>query len=476
MMAGTGIRPADAAFRARLEEVLPDGVLGEYGESYRGEPRGLFHCGEALLVEPSSTREVSIVVRMCNEARVPVVPYGGGTGLVGGQIGHGIPAPVVLSMRRMNRIREWRTEDRAVTVEAGCVLDALQKVAGERDMRFPLLIPASGSCQIGGNLATNAGGSGVLRYGSARDMCLGIEVVLANGEVWSRLDPLHKDNHGYDLRNLLIGSEGTLAVITCATLKLEPVPVVRAAALLDMGELEDAPRLSGLLRSCMGDTISAFELISGTGFRFIRETGMREHLPVGEIADWMVLLACETIHDESLQDRMEDTVMRAQDAGLVTGGIVAMSERQHDELWSLREMIPEANRKVGAISSHDISVPVTGICRFIREAERAVSEITPCRINCFGHFMDGNLHFNVFPARGAAGSVDRDVRRQVEDCVYALVGRHGGSISAEHGTGRLKAKRLRVDGDATYYDAIRSIKKALDPNGVLNPGAIFDLR
>ena len=469
-----GLKPADDNFVRGLKEILPDGSFADFDIPFGVEPRGLFTCEDAMLIEPGNVGEVSRLLAACNRARVPVIAYGGGTGLVGGQVGHDLPRPVVVSMRRMNRVRERSEADRVITVEAGCILHDVQEEAAAMGLVFPLSIPSAGTCRIGGNLATNAGGSSVLRYGSMRDMCLGIEAVFADGQVWSRLDALHKDNHGYDLRNLLIGSEGTLAILTAATLKLFPQPVSSVTCLLALAHLGSAPAVLATLRSRLGDTISAFELISGTGLRFILDTGLRASLPMTRIPDWMILTTIECGHGCNFQGEVEGVIDTLLDEGPAVGGIIATSERQHRELWALRECIPEANRLTGAVSSHDISVPVSAIGNFIQEAETAVGALGPYQVNCFGHYGDGNLHFNVFPKSGAGGSGNDHDRDAVADCVYELVSRYGGSISAEHGTGRLKAGRLRDEGCGTYYTMVKSIKHSLDPHGIMNPGAVIE--
>jgi len=464
------LNAVDAAFRTSVAARLPPSSIGEYSARFSEDPRGLYSCADALVIQPADADEVATVLKLCNAARVPVVPFGGGTGLVGGQIGHDLPTPVVLSMHRMDAIRDLAVADCALTAEAGCILQDIQTRAAEQDFTYPIAIPSRGSCQIGGLLATNAGGSGALRYGSVRDRCLGIEAVFADGSIWSRLEPLHKDNHGYDLRNLLIGSEGTLAVITAATLKLCLPTEPRLACFLELRDLAAAEETLDMFRRHPGSRLAAFELISGVGLEFLLETGLKQALPVATIPEWAALALIDCEGDPGQQHSTDAMVSKLLDDGVIVDGTMTTSGRVTEQIWELRELIPEANKRIGSLVSHDISVPISSLTRFIPEAGAALAKLGPYRINCFGHYGDGNLHYNVFPPKG--GTATPAERDAVADCVYGLVQSYGGSIAAEHGTGRMKAVRLRDDGDPTFYRIVKSIKQTLDPHGILNPGAI----
>ncbi len=465
------LHAVDDAFRTRVAARLPSACIGEYAARFREDPRGLYTCADALLVQPASVNEVAILLKLCNDARVPVVPFGGGTGLVGGQIGHDLPTPVVLSMHRMNRIHALSATDGALTAEAGCVLQELQTRAAEQEFTYPISIPSRGSCQLGGLLATNAGGSGAFRYGSVRDRCLGIEAVFADGSIWSRLEPLHKDNHGYDLRNLLIGSEGTLAVITAATIKLQFCNEPPLTCFLELRDLAAAEEVLAMFRRQPDTRISAFELISGVGLEFLLETGLIQTLPCATIPEWSVMIQVDCEGHSGHGHRTDRMIESLVEDGPVIDGTMSTSGRVSEQVWRLRELIPEANKRIGSLVSHDIAVPISALTRFIPEAHAAVTRLGPYRINCFGHYGDGNLHYNVFPPKG--GTATPAERDAIADCVYGLVQDYGGSIAAEHGTGRMKAARLRDDGDPTFYRIIKSIKQTLDPRGILNPGAII---
>lgn len=469
--------PADASFAAILSAQLPERVLGPIEPRYLEEPRGRYFGQAGLLAKPETAEEVSILVRAANVARVPIVPYGGGTGLVGGQVKPEGAAPLVISLERMTSIRGVYAQENALVAEAGAVLSDVQAVAREHERLFPLSLAAEGSARIGGNLSTNAGGVNVLRYGNARDLCLGLEAVLPTGEIWNGLTRLRKDNTGYDLRNLLIGAEGTLGVITAAALKLAPIPAHQGTAIFVVTSPEAAIALLALVRDQLGEVVSAFELLHRQGLEFLAEHLPDLRQPFASAPEWSVLIDLGMAQGQDPIVALTDLFESALQAGLAEDGVVAQSETQAQALWALREHIPEGNRRVGSISSHDISVPISEIPEFIRQGEVAIAALGDgtLRINCFGHLGDGNLHYNIFPAKGRNREDYQALQMDVKECVHDLVQQMGGSFSAEHGVGRMKVADLQRYGDPTKLSAMRAIKQALDPNGIMNPGAVFPL-
>jgi len=452
-------------------------AASDAAQPYFVEPRGIFRGRAAAILKPAATDQVAAILRLCSQHRIGVVPYGGGTGLVGGQLSPedspAGPRPVIVSLERLNRIRAVLPADGAITAEAGVILADLQAAAAAAGRLFPLSLAAQGSCRIGGNLATNAGGVQVLRYGTARDLCLGIEAVLADGSVLSGLKPLRKDNTGYDLRHLLIGSEGTLGVITAATLKLFPLPGEVVTAMLAVPSPDGAVTLMQTLRERLGDGVSAFELIAGAGIGFLAEFYPSRTDPLAGRPEWRVLIEITGPSGGGLTERAEAVLAELFEAGLATDGVLAANEAQRAHMWWMRETLPECNRRVGAVATHDISLPLSRIGRFIAEATGVVAGIdTSLRINCFGHVGDGNLHYNVFPPEGGRGADYRALAGPVKTAIHDLVHAHGGSISAEHGIGRAKTGDLEKYGDRTKLAAMRAIKAALDPLGILNPGAV----
>lgn len=433
------------------------------------EPRGRFQ-GAGIVVAPGCTDDVSRIMATCHDARVPVVPYGGGTGLVGGQI---TPTPaLILSLHRMNAIRSVDAKGGSMTTEAGAILDDLHTAAAQENRLFPLALASSGSARIGGLLATNAGGVNVLRYGNARALCLGVEAVLPDGRVLNGLTDLRKDNTGYDLRDLLIGSEGTLAVITAATLRLFSRPASIGTAWLAVGSPQAALDLLAMAQGRFGETISAFELIARQGTDFLIETGLETRMPLNPMPDWSVLVELGLPQGIPASQALETLFTEAHNAGLSTDGVIAQSETQRAQLWALRENIPSANRRIGAIASHDISVPIGRVPDFITCATNLLESFA-IRINCFGHLGDGNLHFNAFPALGQHRDAYDDSRAQITRIVHDLVADMGGSFSAEHGVGRLKTKDLAHYADPVRLNLMRAIKTAFDPHGIMNPGAVL---
>lgn len=441
---------------------------------YLEEPRGRFAGQAVALVRPRSVGEVASIVQLCNAHKVGIVPYGGGTGLVGGQTSESGPKPVILSLERLNVIRDVDPTENILVAEAGVILADIQNAADEVNRFFPLSLASEGSCLIGGNLSTNAGGVNVLRYGNARDLCIGIEAVLPDGSIFDGLKRLRKDNTGYNLRNLFVGGEGTLGIITAATLRLMPKPIEVETAFIAVPDPEAALALLGLLSAQLGDVISAFELVHRQGLDFLKETGFEYSEPLSDNPEWMLLLECGAGGNTNLKDNLERILADAYDAGLITDAVLAQNEAQRQAFWQIRESIPEANRRVGVISSHDISVPVSKVPDFIKSAEKMVQAINPqLRINCFGHLGDGNLHYNIYPPKGESRSDYDDIRKSLADSVYELVNSFDGSFSAEHGVGRMKKVDLQKFGDPAKLAAMRAIKLALDPNGIMNPGAVI---
>lgn len=468
------LNAVDAALLDRLEAALGKGCVREVEARYLEEPRGLYRGQATAVLRPDTTQAVAEAVRLCAEARVGIIPYAGGTGLVGGQVRAGGCAPLILSLERMRRIRDVDPVDNVLIAEAGVVLAEAHSAAREVDRIFPLSLASEGTARIGGLMATNAGGVNVLRYGNARDLCLGIEAVTAQGQIVSGLARMVKDNMGFDLRHLLIGSEGTLGIITAATLKLLPRPVRTGAAMLTIRDPRAALDLLNLARDRIGEGVSAFELIGGQGLDFLSETMPEVRLPLGR-PDWSVLIDLGLGATGSPETALEQLFEAAMEAGLVTDGVVAQSQQQRQEFWRVRESIPEANRRIGSVSSHDISVPIAAIPDFIAEGPGVLGRIGDFRINCFGHVGDGNLHYNVFPVAGRSRADHENDREAIKSTVHDLVEVHGGSVSAEHGVGRLKIGDLERYVDPTKLAAMRAIKAALDPAGIMNPGAVLRL-
>ncbi len=467
------LKDADAGFVDHLRGLLPERAIRAVEPRYLDEPRGRWAGQAAAVVAPGSVDEVAAVLRACNDARVAVVPYGGGTGLVGGQVAQGGPVPVLLSLERMTAIRAVRPEENVIEVEAGAILQDVHAAAEAEGRLYPLSIASKGSARIGGLLATNAGGVNVLRYGNARDLCLGLEVVLADGRVWNGLSRLRKDNTGYDLRNLMIGSEGTLGVITAASLKLAPQPAGEGTALMVVESPEAALRLLALARDRMGEGISAFELMSGVGLEFLAEALPDIRRPFDAPPAWFVLIDVGLAAGLDPAEALEALFAEAFERDLVSDGVIAQSQAQRHEMWEVREQIPEANRRIGSVSSHDISLPMGRVAEFIERGGPALARLGDFRINCFGHLGDGNLHYNVFPPEGRSKDEFHNLRDDIKACVHDLVHEMAGSVSAEHGVGRLKVADLEKYGDPVKLEVMRGIKQMLDPHGILNPGAVL---
>jgi D-lactate dehydrogenase (cytochrome) len=439
-------------------------------EPYLIEQRGLWHGRTPVILRPGSVDEVAAILTLANETRTAIVPQGGNTGLVGGQTPH--HGEVVLSLTRLARIREVDATSNTMTCEAGVVLASAQGAAQAADRLFPLSLGAEGSCTIGGVLATNAGGTGALAYGVARDLVLGLEVVLADGKVMNVLNKLKKDNTGYDLRHLFIGAEGTLGVITAAVLKLFPRPRSVETAFVAVPSPQAALDLLTLAQQKTGGGATTFELMARIAVDFaFRYAGCRD--PLAEPHDWYVLLEVSSTQTQGLRGRLDETLELAFEAGLITDAVVAESLDQRGALWRIRETIADVQKFEGGSIKHDVSVPLARVPDFIAEASAAAMALIPgCRPCPFGHLGDGNIHFNISQPVGADKDGFLARWHDMNDVVHAVVRRHGGSISAEHGIGVLKRDELTRVKDPVALAVMRALKKTLDPNDILNPGKV----
>jgi D-lactate dehydrogenase (cytochrome) len=471
-------RPSDIA-RDLRRQLGPSGVLHEAADvaPFLQEWRGLYRGSASVVVLPATTAEVAAVVRLCAERGVGIVPQGGNTGLVGGAVARATDdAPeLILSARRMTAIRELDPDNYTITAEAGCVLASLQAAATEADRFFPLSLASEGSCQLGGNLSTNAGGTNVLRYGTARELVLGLEVVLPDGRVFDGLRGLRKDNAGYDLKQLFIGAEGTLGFITAATCKLYPRPRGVATALVAVAHPEAAIALHSRARLGLGDELIAFELMSRAALEFVLEFLPDTREPLQEAHPWYVLLEIASARDQvAAEEDLEDFLADCLDAGLVTDGAAARSGAHREEFWALRHNISDAQKIGGASIKNDISVPVSRVGEFIRQAGRRVEATVPgTRIVAFGHVGDGNIHFNLTQPSGMAPAEFLGLWGALTGEVNAVATALGGSFSAEHGIGLLKAPELKRFRGGVELELMRAIKQALDPAGIMNPGKIL---
>ena len=467
------LNTCDQSFADRLAAALPGLSLKPAEPRYLEEPRGKYFGQPSFVAAPRSTDEVAAMVRFCAEARVGIQPYGGGTGLVGGQLSDKGPANLILSMENMRALRSLDPLENTMVVEAGMTLADIHDAAEDVGRLFPLTYGSKGTAQIGAGLAVNSGGVNVLRYGMARSLCLGVEAVMADGSVFHGLKRLRKDNTGYDLRHLLIGSEGTLGIITAASLALSPMPARVGTAFMDIAGPDAALDLLARLRDAAGETVSAFEIMSREGFDFLTETFPDTRQPLDPVPDWSVLIELGTPDAIDPDAVLEEVFAAALEDGLVTDGMIATSGAQRDEFWAVRETIPEANRIIGAVASHDISLPLSEIAGFLEETGAKVRTIADVRINAFGHLGDGNLHYNMFPPKGRKAAEFKAAAPDITRLVHDAVAARGGSFSAEHGIGRLKTGDLERYGDPAKLAAMRAIKGALDPVGILNPGVVL---
>ena len=434
-------------------------------ESSSTEWRGVVYGSTPIVILPASTEEVSAVVRACADADVAVVPQGGNTGMCAGAVPDESGTQIVLSLARMNHIRHVDADNFSMEVEAGCILRKIQEAASDADRLFALSLGAEGSCQIGGNLSTNAGGVNVVRYGTARAQALGIEAVLADGTVVSSLRSLRKDTAGYDLKQLFIGSEGTLGIITAATLKLFPAPGAISTALVAIESSGDAVRLLAYLRSELADSIEAFELVSDFVFGLVTNHNPDLRLPFDDRAPWYVLL--DAAVGASAQP-LEDALAGAAQSGLLSDAVIAKNSSEAQQFWRMRHSIAEAERHAGKALKHDISVPVSRMEEFLALGDRLLEDLVPdAQLIAFGHVGDGNLHYNVALPASSANT------EAVTTAIYELVDQLGGSFSAEHGVGRLKRHYLPKYRGSSEIELMRTLKKALDPKNILNPGKVI---
>lgn len=454
------------------DHVLHAGDLSAYETDWRKRARG-----KALaVVRPGNTQEVADVVKACAAAGTSLVPQGGNTGLVVGSTPDGSGTQVVLSLQRMRTVRDIDTANLTLTAEAGCVLQNVQDAARDAGFLFPLSLAAEGSCTIGGNLATNAGGTQVLRYGNARDLCLGLEVVTAHGDIWHGLSGLRKDNTGYDLRDVFIGSEGTLGIITAATLKLYPQPAARLTAWAAVASMDDAVRLLALAHQHLGADLTGFEVMGQFALSLVAKHFAQLNVPFADSAAYCVLLECSDHESEShARQQFERLLEAAMDESCVQDAVVAENLSQARQLWHARESIPLAQAEEGLNIKHDISVSVSRIPDFVRETDALLArEIPGVRLVNFGHLGDGNLHYNVqAPAGGDAAAFLREHEERVNALVYESVDAFGGSISAEHGVGSLKVDKLEAHKSPVALSLMRAMKVALDPLNTLNPGRVL---
>ena len=457
------------------EHVLHDGDLGAWEADWRGRVRG-----RALaVVRPATTQQVADVVRLCAQHQaalgISIVPQGGNTGLVVGSTPDESGKQIVLSLTRMRAVRALDAANLTITVEAGCVLQSVQEAASAQGFLLPLSLAAEGSCTMGGNLSTNAGGTQVLRYGNARDLCLGLEVVTAQGDIWHGLAGLRKDNTGYDLRDLFIGSEGTLGIITAATMKLYPQPAARLTAWAAVPSLEAATALLGLAQRHLGAGLTGFEVMGQFALSLVDKHFSQQRVPLFKDTPWCVLL--ETSDHESephARGQFEILLETAINQGCVTDAVVAQTQAQAKALWHIRESIPLAQPLEGLNIKHDISVAVSRIPEFVRVTDALLQAAFPgVRMVTFGHLGDGNLHYNVqAPLGGDAAAFLSDCEADVNDIVYASVDKFYGSISAEHGIGSLKVDTLAHHKSKVAMDLMRAVKRALDPANLMNPGRV----
>ena len=459
-----------------LNQLLgPEHVLtGADAAPWLTDWRGRYVGSAIAVVRPANTDAVAEVVKLCAHHGAPVVPLGGNTGLVGGGTPDNTGTAVVLSLQRMTQIRSLDTDNDTVTVEAGCILQTLQQAARDAKRLFPLSLAAEGSCTVGGNLATNAGGTQVLRYGNMRELTLGLEVVTPDGEIWHGLRGLRKDNTGYDLRDLYVGSEGTLGIITAATLRLYPQPAASCTALVALDSVSEGVTLLSQARLGFGPALTGFELMSGDSLALVTRIYPQQTLPL-PASPWFALLELsDSESQEHARERFETVLGAALESGLAKDAVIAESIAQSKALWHLRESIPLAQAEEGKNIKHDVSIPISRIPEFVQTTDALLAARFPgIRQVIFGHLGDGNLHYNVAPPLG----VDPDVFLQEQDDVYQLVHdsvhAHSGSISAEHGVGQLKRDELPRYKSQVELGLMRKIKDALDPSGMMNPGKVL---
>ncbi|QRM54530.1 FAD-binding oxidoreductase [Sinorhizobium sp. BG8] len=442
---------------------------------YLVESRGMYHPTSPLVLRPGSVEEVSAILKLATETGTAIVPQGGNTGHVGGGVPRDGSSDVVLSLSRLNRIRDVDPVGNVMVADAGVILADIQKAAEGADRLFPLSLGSEGSCEIGGNLSTNAGGTAVLAYGNMRHLCLGLEVVLPTGEIWDGLRRLKKDNTGYDLRDLFIGAEGTLGIITGAVLKLFPRPLGHEVGFVGLKTVEDALSLFDKASSLCGTALTGFELMPRIGVDFTTRhiPGVRD--PLATQHAWYALIDISTSDSAETATRMIEALLNdAIESGLAENAVIAASEQQRRALWHMRESMSPAQKPEGGSIKHDVSVPVSSIPAFMHEADAAVMKAMPgARICSFGHMGDGNIHYNISQPVGADKQAFLDRWRELNAIVHGIVLKYGGSISAEHGIGQLKRDELAEIRPAIEIDLMSRIKRSFDPAGIMNPGKVI---
>jgi len=449
-------------------------------EPFLVDHRKLYRGAASLVLRPDSTAQISAILKLCFQHRVGVVPVGGNTSYCGGATPAADGSQIVLSLARMNKVRHVDADNNTLTVEAGCILANIQQQAETIDRLFPLSLGAEGSCQIGGNLSTNAGGTAVLRYGMARDLVLGLEVVLPDGRVLDDLNALRKNNMGYDLKHLFMGAEGTLGVITAATLKLFPRPRIRVTALVALNNPAAAIALLSLLRSQSSDALTTFELMPRVALELVFTHLSNCHDPFATTHPWYVLLeASATSTTLALATELTQTLSDAVEQGLINDAALAQSETQREFFWRLRESIPEAQRVAGGSIKHDVSVAISDLPRFIDAGSELCQQIAPeGLLVIYGHLGDGSLHFNInAPLHGSKNDIAAFMAKapQLHHAMHELIAQYRGSLSAEHGIGQLKVDELAHYKNGVAMQVMHSIKQALDPHGIMNPGKVLQI-
>ncbi len=454
--------------------VLTEGDLEAYELDWRRRERGK----SLAVVRPGSTEEVAAVVKACVAAKVSMVPQGGNTGMVVGSTPDASGTQVLLSLQRMNRVRKLDAGNLTITVDAGCVLQSIQEACEQDGFLFPLSLASEGSCTIGGNLGTNAGGTQVVRFGNTRELCLGLEVVTAQGDIWNGLTGLRKDNTGYDLRHLFIGSEGTLGVITAATMKLYPMPVSQLTAFAAVPSMEAAVELLGLAHRFLSSGLTGFEVMGQFSLSLVAKHFPQQRVPFWQESPWCVVLENSDNESEAhARECLERLLEAAMEQGCVTDAVVAESMAQAKALWHIRESIPLAQAQEGLNIKHDISIGVSRIPEFVRLTDAALLQAFPgARLVCYGHLGDGNLHYNVqAPDNDDAARFLNEEEAPINALVFDFVDQFNGSISAEHGIGSLKVEKLEHHKSPVALGLMRSIKQALDPHNLMNPGRVIRL-
>ncbi|MFT6558242.1 FAD-binding oxidoreductase [Sneathiella sp.] len=464
-------------FEQQIKEIVGDkglitdpqdmqGYLSEWRDKYTGKAR--------LVALPKTTDEVSAIVRLCAQTETPIVPQGGNTSLVGGSIPFDSGNEVILSLRRMNTVRDVDVKGGTLTIDAGCILADLQTLADDHGFMFPLRIGSEGSCQIGGNISTNAGGVQVLHYGNTRDQVLGLEVVLPDGEIWDGLTNLRKNNTGYDLKQLFIGGEGTLGIITAAVVKIYPKPKYQQVALVAIPDVEAAINFLGLARQLSGDQVTAIELIPRIAIDLVVKNVPNFSDPMPQKYDWHILVELSSSVTENLSTLLEEILEQGFEKEIVLDAIIPASDAQQQKLWSLREEISGAQKPEGGSIKHDISVPIARIADFIQQADTALQKIIPgFRPVTFGHIGDGNLHYNPLQPEGMDKQAFLDNWETVSRTVHDIAHSMRGSMSAEHGIGRMKKNDLPLYKSEVEIDLMHRIKDALDPQNIMNPGKLL---